>query len=127
MNKAAKTTKQRYERSGRRAEFIAMLYLRLKGYRILERRFKTKLGEIDIIAQKSDILVAVEVKRRPTLALAHDSLSWESQNRISHAIDVYVAKSSSARECGIRFDAIFITGRSLRTWRLHHIIDGWRG
>ncbi len=45
------------EKLGRRAEFLAANYLRLKGYRILETRFKTKLGEIDLIAAKKDLLL----------------------------------------------------------------------
>lgn len=121
-----KKAKQGFERSGRRAERLAALYLRLKGYRILEMRFKTKLGEIDIIARRGDILIAVEVKRRPTLEIARESISWDTERRISEAIDIYLSKTPSARECGIRFDAIYVTGTSMMSWRLHHIVDAWR-
>ena len=58
-----KTKKQTYN-FGILAEKIAISFLRLKGYEILEWRFKTKVGEVDIIAKKSDVIIAVEVKAR---------------------------------------------------------------
>ncbi|HFC96911.1 MAG TPA: YraN family protein [Thermosulfurimonas dismutans] len=49
---------------GREAEALAARYLRLRGYRILERNWRTRFGEIDLIAEKADTLVFVEVKAR---------------------------------------------------------------
>ncbi len=56
--------KQIAEARGRRAENVAALYLRLKGYRILARRAKLFCGEIDLIARRSDTLAFIEVKYR---------------------------------------------------------------
>ncbi|MBP5618294.1 MAG: YraN family protein, partial [Clostridia bacterium] len=50
--------------TGERGEKLAARYLRRKGYRILERNFQTRFGEIDLIARKGDQLVFVEVKTR---------------------------------------------------------------
>lgn len=61
-------SKQTYEKAGRRAETLAVWYLRAKGYSIVERRYKTKTGEIDIIA-------IVEVKQRATQEAAEASLT----------------------------------------------------
>ena len=46
------------------AEYVVAVYLILKGYRILEKRYKTKVGEIDILAVKGRDLIAFEVKAR---------------------------------------------------------------
>jgi hypothetical protein len=53
------------ERAGRRGEFWAGLLLRLKGYRILARRVKTPVGEIDLIARRGGLTVFVARRRRP--------------------------------------------------------------
>jgi putative endonuclease len=52
------------EKRGRTGETLAALYLRLKGYRILARRVRTPVGEIDLIAEKSGVIAFVEVKAR---------------------------------------------------------------
>ncbi|TIO58114.1 MAG: YraN family protein, partial [Mesorhizobium sp.] len=49
-------------RRGHRGEWLAALALMLKGYRILARRHRTKLGEIDLIARRGDLVLFVEVK-----------------------------------------------------------------
>jgi putative endonuclease len=61
-------------RQGLRAETIAALFLRLKGYRILARRFTSPVGEIDLVARRGTSLVFVEVKARPTLDAAAESI-----------------------------------------------------
>ena len=53
--------------AGRRQEIVAALILMLKGYRILGFRLKTPEGEIDLLAQRGDVLAVVEVKSRATL------------------------------------------------------------
>jgi len=71
VNKPPKTRRQIAENAGRKAENYAAFYLRLKGYQILEKRFKTRQGEIDLIARKGGVLVFTEVKKRtPFLSLA---------------------------------------------------------
>jgi hypothetical protein len=52
---------------GRRAEWLAAWWLRLKGYRILARDLRTPVGEIDLIARRGRVLALVEVKARPSL------------------------------------------------------------
>ena len=55
-------------RRGHRGEALAALFLQLKLYRIRDRRFKTALGEIDLIAEKGRTVVFVEVKQRAARA-----------------------------------------------------------
>ena len=54
------------EKRGHRSECYAAWALRLKGWRIVAKRFKTKTGEVDIIARRRDLIIMVEVKARPT-------------------------------------------------------------
>jgi putative endonuclease len=58
------------EQRGRRAEILALLFLSLKGYRILARRFRAAGGEIDIVARRGDLLIFAEVKARATIDAA---------------------------------------------------------
>ena len=57
-------------RRGNRGEWLAALMLMAKGFRIVARRYRTKLGEIDLIARRGDLVLIVEVKARPTLIAA---------------------------------------------------------
>ena len=64
----------RHHRRGHRGEWLAALALMLKGYRIVARRYRTKLGEIDLIARRGDLVLIVEVKVRPTLLEAMEAV-----------------------------------------------------
>jgi len=65
-----KNNRQKAWRYGQAAEAICTLSLRLRGYRILARRFKTPLGEIDIIARRGNRIAFIEVKARQDLEQA---------------------------------------------------------
>lgn len=92
---------------GQQAEQIAAFYLRLKGYKILENRFKTPGGEIDLVASKGKTLVAIEVKRRATLEEASMALTSFQQQRIQRALLYYLRRTSSPLD--LRFDVILIS------------------
>jgi putative endonuclease len=111
-----------YEKAGRRAETMSVLYLWMRGYKILVRRFKCQAGEIDIIAQKGADLVIIEVKQRATLAAAQDALTPQNLRRVSRAADIFVARNVKVQNLAIRFDAIFVIG----AWKLRHLEDAWR-
>ncbi len=99
------------ERRGRRGERLAALYLGLKLYRVLARRVKTPLGEIDLVARRGGTLVFVEVKtrRRPdTEAEAHAAVNT---SRIARAARWYLSRHPSCAGLTIRFDLIFVGGR----------------
>jgi len=115
------TARQKSEKRGRRAEWLAAGYLRLKGYRILERRFKTKQGEIDLIAAKRDILVFVEVKARKDLQTARESISYQSQQRIIRAAQIFAGRKLEYQKMGQRYDAVFLLGG----FRIRHEPDFW--
>ncbi len=85
-------TRRKAERRGRRSESWAALLLLLKGYRILGRRVKTPLGEIDLVARSPrGILCFIEVKQRETGMAAHESVAPRQQARIARAAALYLA------------------------------------
>lgn len=126
MPKSLKTQKSYSKRKkalrrGNISEFCACLWLRLKGYKILNRRFKCKVGEIDCIASKRNTLIFVEVKHRKTVKDGLEAINHKQQLRIGRAAQYYL-KRQKADDLKIRFDAIVIL-----PWRLpHHIKDAWR-
>ncbi|MGM4912776.1 YraN family protein [Rhizobium sp. 768_B6_N1_8] len=95
-------------RRGSAAEYIAAIFLMLKGYRILAMRYKTKLGEIDIIARKGDLAVFVEVKARADEMGAVDAVSFASQKRIRAASDLWLARQRDYSRLSQRYDIVAI-------------------
>ena len=122
---AAKTRQARYK-DGHRAESIAVWILRMKGYRVLERRFKTPVGEIDIIARKKTIIVFVEVKSRADVEAGLYAITDRAKRRICRAADYFRATSSvqntPQKQDGqrYRFDVIIIS-----LPRFRHISNAW--
>ena len=90
------------------AESRAAAFLIAKGFRILARRWKSPLGEIDIVARRRSLLVFVEVKARNDLDEAAESLSPRQQRRIAAAAEVWLAANGSDGFRDIRFDAILV-------------------
>lgn len=109
-------------RRGRRSEWLAVLLLRLKGYRILERGYRTPVGEVDIVARRAGVVVFAEVKRRNSLDAAAESLRPAQRRRIARAAEAFLAQHPEHGGADLRFDAILLTpGRPPR-----HIPDAWR-
>ena len=73
------------------AESRAAAYLIAKGFRILARRWRTPVGEIDIVARRRHLLVFVEVKARADLDQAAESVTPRQQHRIAAAAEVWLA------------------------------------
>ena len=78
--------RRRAERRGKSAELLCLWHLRLKGYRILARRYKTPMGEIDLIARRGDTVAAIEVKARADFDRAGAAITHRQQQRIMRAI-----------------------------------------
>ncbi len=110
--KTARTRRRRAERHGRFAEYVAALSLALKGYRIVSLRFRTPLGEVDIIARKGDLVAFVEVKARSSEQWAIDAVAYPSQKRIRAASDLWLARASDAARLSQRYDIVVV-----RPWR----------
>ena len=84
-------SRKRAERRGKRAEVLAALFLRLKFYRILARRVKTPLGEIDIVARRGGTLAFVEVKARARAAGEAEAHAAVNKRRIGRAARWYLS------------------------------------
>lgn len=91
---------------GLAAETMAALFLRLKGYRILERRFRTRLGEIDIVARRGGVIAFVEVKLRRSREDAAEAIGRINQSRVRQAAALYLARHTEYTVCETRFDAL---------------------
>jgi putative endonuclease len=95
-------------RVGISAESRAAAFLIAKGFRILARRWKSPVGEIDIDARRRSMLVFVEVKARNSLDAAAESLQARQQRRIAAAAETWLAVHGSEGFRDIRFDAILV-------------------
>ncbi len=98
---------------GHSAEMRAAIWLRLKGYRILARRFKTPLGEIDIIARRFGVLCFTEVKARRNMDDAYHALNKHQQRRIANAANIWLKRHDRGSYHTRRFDVILIAPRRL--------------
>ncbi|MYZ47417.1 YraN family protein [Propylenella binzhouense] len=113
--------RQAYRR-GHAAEFAALLLLAAKGYRALARRYRTPLGEIDLVLKRGDTIVFAEVKARPTLRDGMDSVTPAAERRIAGAAGIWLARHPRAAALTLRFDLVIV-----RPWRLpHHVPDAFR-
>lgn len=103
-----KTERQRRYRLGVWGEIMASLSLMLSGHRILARRVRTKVGEIDLIAQRGRRLVMVEVKARRELVDAGDVLTAAQMHRITRASAAWLAQNPRYQSCEVAFDLITV-------------------
>jgi putative endonuclease len=95
-------------RTGISAESRAAALLIAKGFRILARRWRSPVGEIDIIARRRHLLLFVEVKARETLDDAAWSVTERQRFRIVAAAEAWLARNADDRIRDIRFDAILV-------------------
>lgn len=103
------------------AETRAAMFLRMAGYKILETRFKTPLGEVDIVALKDKTLVFVEVKQRATEEEAAEAINLRNQRRVFAAAELYLQKYPDYNQYDLRFDALILSGGL----KIQHIEAAW--
>ncbi|MGI9465145.1 MAG: YraN family protein [Aestuariivirgaceae bacterium] len=105
----AEERRRKAERHGHLAEHAAAWLLRLKGFRIIERRVQTSKGEIDIIAGRGRLLVFAEVKARASHDLALEAVSPRQARRIIEAAQIWVARNGQDQGYDCRFDIITVS------------------
>lgn len=114
--------RRRAWRWGRWAEIFCALTLILRGYRILARRLRSPVGEIDILARRGNVLAVIEVKARSDSGLAAESVTPRQQERLIRAAGWAVAGRPRLAALQLRFDVMLV-----EPWRLpEHIVDAWR-
>ena len=103
------------------AEYVAALYLFFKGYRLRAHRYKTPVGEIDLIASRGKTLIIIEVKLRQNMDAALSAISPASQKRILNAAKWYMAQNKFHNYDTIQMDVIAIGRFSIK-----HLDNAWQ-
>ena len=97
------------------SEFLARMYLRLHGYRILAKRYitgkQTNRAEIDIIAKHKNTIVFVEVKCRKNIPAAWDAITPTQSMRLRRAAETYLINHRWKGDA--RFDVIVVCGHKI--------------
>jgi putative endonuclease len=105
-------------RLGLSAETRAAALLVVKGYRIAARRWKTPVGEIDLVVRRGRLLVFVEVKARGGIDDAAEAVTERQRRRIVAAARAWLARHPGDHDRHIRFDAVLVA-----PWRLPHHLE----
>jgi putative endonuclease len=108
-------------RLGWSAEGRAALLLMVKGYRIAARRWKTPVGEIDIVARRRRSLVFIEVKARDRVDDAAEAVTDRVKRRIIAAAELWLAHHPKDAQRHIRFDVMLVSPGKLP----RHIVNAF--
>lgn len=109
MSKAGRSARARRSGTlGRRSEWLAIIWLFFKGYRLLARRFGGKGGEIDLIMKRGRLVIFVEVKRRGMMEEALVSITPKKRRLVAGRVRQWLARNPWAMDHDLRFDAVFI-------------------
>lgn len=95
-------------RRGVLAEYFALLWLYFKGYRLVAMRYKTKMGEIDLIMRRGRTLAFVEVKARANVSEAAVAIHIKNQMRVTRAAQQFLVHYPAYQNFNVRFDAVLI-------------------
>lgn len=119
--------RRRSERVGRLAEAAAALWLTMKGYRIVGRRERTPVGEIDIVAWQRrpapyGTLCLVEVKWRPNMQDAVAAIGPRQRERLARAAAAYLQHHPRYASADIRYDVLLLAPNM---WP-QHLRDAWQ-
>ncbi len=114
---------------GKEGEKAAVRFLKKKGYRIIEKNYRNKSGEIDIIAEQDQVLVFVEVKSRADAEYGDplEAVTPYKQRKIGQVARGFMAQHRiEDRSC--RFDVVGIRGnpREKKTWEVELVQDAFR-
>lgn len=111
---------------GKRAEDMAADYLQKNGYRILARNFRFQKAEIDIIAEKDQFIIIIEVKARSTDAfiLPQEAVTKTKIKSIVSAANHYLEEYHKENE--VRFDIISVLPDQNKNLTIEHIVDAFQ-
>jgi putative endonuclease len=110
------------ETRGRDGETKAAWFLRLKGWRILDRRVRTPAGEVDLVAKRGRLIAFVEVKTRATAAELDFAIDEYRLRRVAAAAEILMPRYAGPND-DIRVDVILIAPGILP----RHIENAWIG
>ena len=117
----------RRQELGKSGEDLAAGELTAQGYAVIERRYRTRYGEIDIIARDGETLVFVEVRRKAGLGYgaAAESVTRNKQRRIIRMAIDYLARQDLYGRCAVRFDVVAIDDEPSGAPRITLIADAF--
>jgi putative endonuclease len=97
------------KRLGKRGEDFVEQYLKKNGYKIRDRNYRCRFGEIDIVAEKDKEIVFIEVKTRKsfTFGQPEEAIDRRKQQKIMRTAEKYI-QDKKLEECFVRIDAIFV-------------------
>jgi putative endonuclease len=104
------------------AEKRAVAQLRLHGYKILKERYKTKFGEIDVIAQKGDLIAFIEVKAHQSVEASLYAVTPRTRKRIEQSALWFLSENPEYSDFGMRFDVMVFKGGGI--WG-EHLDNAW--
>jgi putative endonuclease len=113
----------RRRETGRRGEEAAAHYLAARGWRILHRNWRCRLGELDIVAEDGDTLVFVEVRTRAPhgrFGTAAESVDARKRRKLASLAQVYLAMTGR-RNASVRFDVVACTAGADMEFEIEHI------
>lgn len=93
----------------------------IKGFRIVARRWRSPMGEIDLVARRRRLLVFAEVKAREHFDAAAEALSGRQRRRIIAGAEAWLATHGEDASCEIRFDVILVAPKRLP----RHIVNAF--
>lgn len=125
MAKAGVTTAR--QELGKSGENLAAAEIEAAGYAVIERRYRTRFGEIDIIARDGESLVFVEVRRKShdDCGSAIESIGPQKQRRVVRMAVDYLARNDLYDRCPVRFDVVAIDDQPDGTPRITVIRDAF--
>lgn len=114
--------RQAAEAAGRRGERIAGWWLRLKGWRILDRRVRTPAGEVDLVARRGNLIAFVEVKTRASAAELDFAIDQRRLSRVAAAAEYLMPRYAGPQD-DIRVDVMLLAKGAVP----RHIENAWIG
>lgn len=115
----------KHNQTGENGETLAADYLVKQGFTVTARNYRYKKAEVDLIAQRDNLLVFVEVKTRTASNFGYpeESVTTKKEQLFLLAADEYIHQSQWQND--IRFDIIAVTISTLGNYQIHHIEDAF--
>jgi putative endonuclease len=120
ISTASRSARYARYRLGHWAEWLAAFALTVRGYRLLDRRYKSQCGELDLVFVRGCVIAFVEVKARADLDLAFAAMTDGQARRMRDAAELWIARRPKFQAFDMRFDCVFVL-----PWRWPiHIVAG---
>ena len=104
------STSDRSKDLGKRGEALAWNFLRKLGYELLEKNYRTRFGEIDIVARKDGVIVFLEVKTRRDhrFGMPEEAVDWKKRRKLTGLAEAYL-QAKRLENRAARFDILSVT------------------